>query len=313
MNASKLSEPVAVAAETSTCPVCQHVSFVPVIVKNGYAHVRCLRCQAIFVQPMPSPEQLNAHYQNPAYFQGETDQGYRNYADMHRALRPHFLRRLKRLERELGRPGRLLDYGCADGYFLQLARTEGWDIAGLELSATMREQASQALAVPIAASLDGLREDVFDAITLWEVIEHLPQPAATLERLRSHLRPKGVLMLSTPNAGHWQVQREPDQWRGFRPPSHLVLFEAHALNLALARAGFARIEMMGTGPLPALPAGWRRVSAPLEMALATGQAKPWFVALMLWRVLRVLGWGWQRVAGPREDIFATLEGLAQSA
>jgi hypothetical protein len=120
-------------------------------------------------------------------------------------------------------------------------------------------------------------------------------------------------MLSTPNAGHWQVQREPDQWRGFRPPSHLVLFDADALNLALARAGFVQIELMRAGPLPALPDGLRRVSAPLETALATGQAKPWLVALTLWRVLRVLGWGWARVTSSRDDVFVTLEGLAQSA
>lgn len=313
MTISRPSEPTAVATPTSACPVCEHVGSAPVIVKNGYAHVRCLNCQAIFVQPMPSAEELNAHYQNPAYFQGETEQGYRNYADMHRALRPHFLRRLKRIERELGRLGRLLDYGCADGYFLQLARAEGWDIAGLELAAHMREQACHALGAPIAASLDDLREDTFDAITLWEVIEHLPQPIATLERLRAHLRPKGILMLSTPNAGHWQVPREPDQWRGFRPPSHLVLFDAHALNFALSRAGFVQIELMRTGPLPALPDGLRRMSMPVETALATGQARPWFVWLTLWRVLRVLGWGWQRVVGSREDVFVTLEGLAQSA
>ncbi len=304
---------MAEATETRACPVCEYAATVSVIVKSGYTHVRCLNCQAVFVQPMPTAEELTAHYQNPAYFQGETEQGYRNYADMRRALRPHFLRRLRRLQRELGRPGRLLDYGCADGYFLQFARAEGWNIAGVELSATMREQASQTLAVSIAASLDDLGDDPFDAITLWEVIEHLPKPVETLDRLRSHLAPKGVLMLSTPNAGHWQAQREPDQWRGFRPPSHLVLFDARALNLALARAGFVRMEVSKTGPLPALPDWLRRVSAPLEQALATGQAKPWLVGLTLWRMLRVLGWGWQWIAGSRDDIFVTLEGLAHTA
>ncbi len=312
MSVPGLSDRSDAAVQVGYCPVCGQSGFVPVIVKSGYRHVRCLHCQAILVQPMPRPEELYAHYQDPAYFEGETDQGYRNYGDMHRALRPHFLRRLRRLAQVLGRPARLLDYGCADGYFLQLARAQGWDVAGVEVSRTMRERASTTLGVPVAASLDDLATDTFDAIALWEVIEHLSEPVAMLERLRGRLSPRGVLMLSTPNAGHWQVEREPAQWRGFRPPSHLVLFDARALCLALARAGLKQVVVTKVSPLPAMPPWLRRASASLEAALAAGQARPWFVALALWRAVRLLGWGWRRMAGSRDDVYATLEGLARS-
>jgi len=259
---------------------------------------------------MPSAETLHAHYQHPGYFEGRAEQGYLNYADMEKALLPHFNRRLEHIAARAGGRGQLLDFGCASGLFLKLARAEGWRIAGVELSQDMASRAARDLRIPIASSLDGLDVTDFDAISLWEVIEHLPRPVAELTRLRERLRPGGVIALSTPNTGHWQAVREPASWEGYRPPSHLLFFDARTLEDTLRRAGFESIEIRRVGPLPPVPAGLRRAVAPLQRALATGQARPWIVALMLWRAIRLPAWGWQKITYPRDDIFATLEAIA---
>jgi SAM-dependent methyltransferase len=204
----------------------------------------------------------------------------------------------------------LLDYGCAAGYFLEVARAENWRIAGVELSESMACQAEQALGVPIATSLDVLTEHYFDVITLWEVVEHLPEPVAELRRLCDRLRPGGMLMLSTPNTGHWQAVREPDAWDSYRPPSHLLYFTGPTLAEALRRTGFERISIQKVSPLPPLPAWLRNLSAPLQRGLATGQSMAWPLALWAWRAIRVAGWGWQRLAHPNDDIFTTLEAVA---
>jgi SAM-dependent methyltransferase len=272
--------------------------------------MRCQACQAAFVDRPPSVEELHICYQDPAYFAGDEGQGYRDYADMHKALAPHFHRRLRTLQDALGRCGQLLDFGCADGYFLELARTDGWQIAGVELAQEMAERAARTLRAPIAISLDALPAGDFDAITMWEVIEHLPRPVAELSRLRGRLRPGGMLVLSTPNAGHWQAVCEPENWTAYRPPSHLVLFTVQALTAALQQAGFERIIVQRTAPLPPLPRWLRRVCAPLQHGLSTGQARPWPVALALWRAIRLVGWAWHRLAHHRDDIFVTLEAQA---
>jgi SAM-dependent methyltransferase len=259
---------------------------------------------------MPSLAALEAHYQSAAYFEGAEDQGYANYADVEKALRPHFQRRLHTINTYLPDRGRLLDFGCAAGYFLQIAQHDGWHIAGVELSRAMAEQASQMLDVPIATTLDDLPPGQFDAITLWEVIEHMPDPLAVLRQLCARLRPGGVLMLSTPNTGHWQAVRAPELWRSYRPPSHLIYFTAATLEETLRTAGFERIAVQKTGPLPPLPPWLDRLSAPLEQKVSSGQARVWPVALWLWRGVRVLAWGWQKAAHPHDDIFATLEAVA---
>ena len=131
-------------------------------------------------------------------------------------------------------------------------------------------QASNDLGISIATSLDALPEKEFDAITLWEVIEHLREPIVELRRLRDHLRPGGMLMLSTPNNGHWQAVRAPDLWIGYRPPSHLLYFTAGTLTDALKRSGFERIQIHRVAPLPPLPRWLNRATASLQHGLATG-------------------------------------------
>ena len=295
---------------TLTCPICHATEAAPFYAKHGYTLVRCRSCSAIYVSPMPAAEEISAHYQKAAYFAGESEQGYLNYADMKQALLPHFRRRIQTLEARLSQRGRLLDFGCAAGYFLEEAQQHGWNISGVELSQDMARSAEHLLHVPIHASLETMPDGNFDAITLWEVIEHLPDPIGTLRQLRDRLRPDGVLMLSTPNTGHWQAQRAKEQWNSYRPPSHLQYFTRETLANTLRRAGFESVEVGGTAPLPPLPAWLRNASKPLEQALAAGQARPWTLALFTWRGIRVFGWGWQKIAHRSDDIFATLEALA---
>jgi len=294
----------------SVCPLCGSETWTPVTEKGGYRYVRCAGCRSVYLSPMPLLEEIEAFYQNPAYFEGSEGAGYRSYTGMHKALAPHFRRRLRRLAQAFPKRGRLLDVGCADGFFLELAHADGWEVCGVEISRPMAEEASQKLGIPIVPSYQELPERPFDAITLWDVIEHLPEPIVTLIQLRERLRPGGVLMLSTPNAGHWQAVRVPQLWTAYRPPAHLVLFTAESLRLALEKAGLTGIHVWKTSPLPPLPELLRRATMPLERSLADGSARPWMLARALWLAVRLLGWAWQRLTRPHEDIFATLEAMA---
>jgi len=298
------------ASSLSQCPVCGSAASAFVLQKDGYTLVRCAACAMVYVSPIPTDAFLAAHYQAGEYFEGDSSQGYRSYADVRKALLPHFRRRLQEIDTHFPGRGRLLDYGCAAGYFLQLAQADGWQIAGVELSADMARQAQQLLGAPVAGDLGQLPPDPFQVITGWEVIEHLPRPMAELGRLRERLRPGGALMLSTPNTGHWQAVREPEQWASYRPPSHLLYFTAATLADALRRAGFERISVRGVLPLPRLPGWLRQLSDPLQRRVTEGEAGAWPVALWTWRAVRVAGWAWHRLAHPGEDVFTTLEALA---
>lgn len=304
------------------CPLCGAQQARVRLYQAGYRIVACRQCSAQYVSPTPPPEALHAHYHDPAYFAGTQEQGYADYAAMEKAMRPHFRRRLHTLAHALHHAepgGRLLDFGCAAGFFLKLAREEGWQIAGVELAQPMAQQASQSLGIAIASSLPDLDRQhgdsarSFDAITLWEVIEHLPDPLNDLRDLHSRLRPGGVLMLSTPNTDHWQAHRTPAAWQGYRPPSHLLFFTPATLHAALQQAGFQSIHIQRTAPLPPLPPWLEPLSRPVQHKLATGELAPgwpWQTALWLWRGVRVGALGWQKLVRPQDDIFTTLEAVA---
>ncbi len=296
--------------EITPCPICDSVNSTPVISRKGFVYARCDKCHAVYVTPMPSDEEVSVIYQTLSYFEGNSEIGYGNYAAMHKALAPHFRRRLRILASYLPRRGKLVDVGCADGFFLELARADGWEVVGVEISEPMAQEVARRLHVSVATSADDLPPGGYDAITLWEVVEHFPEPVAELRRLAARLRPGGVLMLSTPNVGHWQAMDAPKTWNLFCPPAHLVLFTATSLQMALEKAGFSGIRVWKVSPLPALPGWLQRTTAPLARALADGSARPWMLALMLWRGIRLLGWGWQKMVHPQDDIFTTLEALA---
>lgn len=289
------------------CPLCAQTAADLVLNKNGYPLVRCRGCGLIYVSPMPDADKLAAHYQDASYFAGDSQQGYRNYAEMEKALQPLFARRLRTLAGCFPQRGRLLDYGCAAGYFLQMAAADGWQVQGVELSAEMAQQAAARTGAPVVTALGELPDAPFDVITLWEVIEHLPQPVATIAALAARLRPGGMLMLSTPNTAHWQAVREPERWGGYRPPSHLTFLTPATLARIMQAGGLHGVQVSGAAPRPPLPPWVDAATAGLQQGLSDGSARPWPLALALWRGVRVFAWGWQKLAHPQEDIFATLE------
>jgi SAM-dependent methyltransferase len=109
------------------------------------------------------------------------------------------------LQRFVEPPVSFLDIGCGTGRLLYLARRAGWDVKGLELSASMAARVSAALGVPVAVgdflAMDPDPEDLgrFDAVALRHVLEHLPDGRLAMLRIARLLRPGGVLLLEMPN------------------------------------------------------------------------------------------------------------------
>jgi SAM-dependent methyltransferase len=297
-------------SDLPTCVVCCSPGCQEAAAKNGYRYVRCQACGATFLHPMPSMETCAQQYQGGDYFAG-SEVGYHDYAAIHKALAPRFRRRLRVLGEQRPRLGKLLDMGCADGLFLRLAQDMGWEVAGVEIASDMACRVSQDLGVPVYANLDEAPAASFDVVTLWEVLEHLPDPSATLRQVRRRLRPGGILALSTPNAAHWQAIQQPETWHAYIPPAHVILYTPIALQHVLQEAGLQILSLRQAAPLPPLPGWLQKASARLAQGLADGNARPWLLALLLWRVVRVAGWAWHKLSRQEGEIFTTLEALAQ--
>lgn len=145
--------------------------------------------------------------------------------------------------------GRLLDIGCGAGDYLNLMRTIGWVVEGVDFDAAAVKNARDQFGIKVH---EGQLEDInfpdrsFDAITMNHLIEHVFYPVKLIQECRRLLKPNGSLVIITPNSkslGHKFFSRD---WRGLEPPRHLHIYSPASLKLVAIKAGFDKVEIFTT-------------------------------------------------------------------
>jgi SAM-dependent methyltransferase len=146
-------------------------------------------------------------------------------------------------------PGRMADLGCWVGFLLAEARERGWEVTGVEPSAYASAFARERLGLPVQRTdlfAADLPAGAFDAVVLGDVIEHLPDPGAALERIGSLLRDGGVVYLALPDAGSRVARRLGRRWWSVIP-THVQYFTRESAVTLLRRHGFEPLHV-GTAP-----------------------------------------------------------------
>jgi len=242
--------------KASGCPICGGADLVPFkkatfdpsslradqvrITDSEYGKVwdlgRCRSCGHIFADPCPSPEaiaSLYAQVEDPQY-EEEAEGRSRN-----------FVRILNRLERLAPAKGELLDIGAATGILLDLARRKGWKPDGLEVSqwAVRIARAKYDLRLREGDLLElDLPQERYAAVTMVDIIEHLPQPLPAAVRAWEVLKFGGLLCLVTPDIHSLAARAAGSRWWHLRP-GHLAYFSWTSLAGLLRRAGFRVVEL----------------------------------------------------------------------
>lgn len=144
--------------------------------------------------------------------------------------------------------GRLLEIGCGNGSKLNQMQKLGWIVEGVDFDPGAVAAAGEiGLSVRLGTVEDQTYPDAsFDAVAMSHVIEHLPDPLATLAECRRILKPGGTLVSVTPNARSLGHRLFTVNWRGLEPPRHLQIFTPRALRQLAATAGFQRIRTRTT-------------------------------------------------------------------
>lgn len=232
------------------CPACQAAEF-QVRFEAGdrlyrttgrrFRVVECQRCRLLRLEPRPTPAELRRCYPERYWFEpdpttaGRLEEAYRRFV-----LGDH-VSFVKRALEDAQESGPVLDVGCGGGLFLRLLREQGSSVLGLDHSLQAASVAWHANAVPaICGELEDapLGASSCAAITMFHVLEHLDHPVEYLGAARELLRPRGRLIVQTPNAACWQFRLLGRAWSGLDVPRHLFDFRSSDLERLLESSGF---------------------------------------------------------------------------
>jgi len=196
----------------------------------------------VYVTPRLGPEALDGLYQEP-YWQSSCakDYGYMNYLREQDLYFKTFRKRLRNLTAHR-RHGKLLDVGCAAGFFLHVAREAGFDVHGVDVATPMVRVAREELGLQNVREgtlrSAGYPDHAFDVVTLWDVIEHMHDPLDALEECRRVLKADGLLVLETQNVRSRFARLMGRRWHHFKMLEHLYHFDPRTCTVLLERAGF---------------------------------------------------------------------------
>lgn len=237
------------------CLLCEREDVKPLLTQKGNSFVRCRHCGLIYQNPPPPADESRKYYEKGYY----EKLGDRNVS-IHKARLSVYRNFLSQCA-VYRRTGRILDIGCGYGDFLRMAQEQGWEVWGIEPSREAGESAQKVLGSRV---LNGTVESVdfppnhFDVITLWNVIDCLPDPLAALAKIQAWLSPGGVLLIRTPNSFfHWAIYRLYSSFGslfkkiGWDKEASVFLranFDVKTLRKLLELAGFSTLEIRNGEP-----------------------------------------------------------------
>lgn len=233
---------------TRTCFICRSKKTMLFLRTKERSLYQCGNCNLIFVWPIPDRKDLKQLY-GEEYFNLQKEKveitGYRSYQDIMPLLTPYFRKKLTRAGQLLGKKGKLLDIGCALGLFLEIAKADGWDVLGLDISSYAVKEVRKRGIKAVNCDLFNakLKKNSFDLVTIFQTIEHDSNPVRLLREIKRILKPGGVLIITTPNAKGLPSQLLGKRWHGWRRRSHLFWLDKNNLKLALDTVGLKIIEI----------------------------------------------------------------------
>jgi SAM-dependent methyltransferase len=239
----------------ASCPVCSGTTYLPYLVctdytvsKKEFQIQQCKDCGFLMTAPRPEDADLGQYYKSDTYIShSDTSEGWIN--KVYKLARRFTLSRKYALVKPYaGRLG-LLDVGCGTGAFLNYCQEQDVHVQGVEPDPDARASVERMyhLRVSDESALDAWEEGSFSAITLWHVLEHVPELNTRIEQLKRLLDKEGRLFVAVPNPDSGDAQYYKAGWAAYDVPRHLWHFTPKTIRALFNKHGFV---LERTLPMP---------------------------------------------------------------
>jgi SAM-dependent methyltransferase len=249
------------------CSLCQS-HMIPFLRKNGYTIFSCNTCGFAQTDLHSNYGDFIKENYEKGYFMGEPRySAYVNYKEDKSLILVNmrkFMGKIKKYKKF----GKLLDIGCAMGFFVEMAQSEGFDAYGLDPSQYAVNEAKKILGNRIKeASLEtaDYAQKSFDVITMFDVFEHLGDPIGDLNKICGWLKDDGIIMIVTGNRQSVVAKIMKRRWTFYIPPQHLYFFDRKTMKIALKKTGLRDLEWSQIGK-------WLTLRYVFHLARTTGES-----------------------------------------
>jgi 2-polyprenyl-3-methyl-5-hydroxy-6-metoxy-1,4-benzoquinol methylase len=214
------------------CPLCKSGHFNNYMVvkdhsvsQESFSVCKCADCNFLFTNPRPDRQHIGQYYESDNYISHQ-DAASNLTNLIYKMVRKITLKQKVRwINKASKTKGRLLDFGCGTGYFLQAAQKDGWHVVGFEPNAKALSVARDKHNLKIYQEFTELEgEKKFDAITLFHVLEHVHDLDQTMKILHQKLKQRGNLFIAVPNFNSYDSKLYKENWASLDVPRHLYHF-----------------------------------------------------------------------------------------
>jgi 2-polyprenyl-3-methyl-5-hydroxy-6-metoxy-1,4-benzoquinol methylase len=202
--------------------------------KGDALYYKCKNCSLVYQNPQPIYQFTEEIYDGEHYHERYIKSEY-IYFPTSKIYLQQINKALSKINFNKNN-AKLLDVGCGIGYFLYLAQNDGFNVQGADISKWAAHYAQQKFNVEVISGnfLEmKLDESSYDIITLWQTIEHLPQPSEFLKKIYSLLKVGGVVCIATPDVSSWIAKFYKKLWNCYMPNEHIALFNFKSMETIL--------------------------------------------------------------------------------
>ncbi len=231
------------------CNFCHTADVDKLFSSNNFDIIKCQKCGLIYVGNPPSQAEMAQYYQED-YYTGGNDKVFQDYIGEKEIRVKSFRSKVKKILKYRTH-GRLLDIGCAAGFFLEAAKNH-FDCHGVEFSEFSSQYARDEFGHHVITGdllSAGFPREYFDVITMWDVLEHVHAPLDNLKEITRILKPGGILVISTGDATSINARIRKDRWALMAPPWHLYFFPKKLLQNKLIELGYTIVSFETNGNL----------------------------------------------------------------